>query len=209
MDVISSAPSFDLTDADHVLARIDGEWASFYFSDPIRPRPEVVFPGAFNPVHVGHKRIAAVAASLLGQSVDIELSATNVDKRALSAEETVRRAAQFPLDRTLWITLAPTYVMKARIFDGATFLIGADTAVRIADPKYYGQSRRSRDDAIAEISDLGCRFLVFGRVADGRFLALAELQLPETMRRICDEVPEELFREDVSSTQLRRQQSGR
>jgi hypothetical protein len=152
--------------------------------------------------------MVSIATSILRQPVDIEFSATNVDKGALSVAETVQRAAQFPLDQTVWITLAPTFVRKARIFGGATFVIGADTAARIADPKYYGQNPRLRDDAIAEITDLGCRFLVFGRVAGGRFLTLTDLQLPEALRRLCGEVPEQLFREDVSSTQLRQEQSG-
>jgi hypothetical protein len=76
---------------------------------------------------------------------------------------------------------------------------------RIAEPKYYGGEKARRDEAIAEIATRGCRFLVFGREMDGRFLTLGELNLPESLRRLCDEVPEAEFRDDVSSTELRAQ----
>jgi hypothetical protein len=41
---------------------------------------------------------------------------------------------------------------------------------------------------------------------DGRFRVLSDLNLPEPLARLCDEIPEGVFRHDVSSTELRRQQ---
>jgi hypothetical protein len=148
--------------------------------------------------------MAETATSLLGQPVNFELSVTNVDKTALSAREVARRVRQFPDDQTIWITLAPTFVLKARFFRGACFLIGVDTAQRLADPRYYGRSATRRDESIAEIARRGCRFLVYGRAQRGRFQSLTDLPLPEALLRLCDEVPSELFRADISSTQLRR-----
>ena len=46
---------------------------------------------------------------------------------------------------------------------------------------------------------------MFGRVRDSKFETLADLSLPDSLRTLCDEVPEAAFREDISSTELRQQ----
>jgi hypothetical protein len=94
-------------------------------------------------------------------------------------------------------------VEKSELFPHATFIVGIDTLVRIADPKYYDGDPSKRDAAIAEIASRGCRFLAFGRVIDGEFKVLSDLTLPPAIAAICDEVPAAEFREDVSSTELR------
>jgi len=104
----------------------------------------------------------------------------------------------------VWLTRAATFAEKAVLFPGSLFVIGADTIVRIADPQYYGQDPRARDQAIAHIADQGCRFLVFGRVVSGEFQSASELKLPADLLAICQEVSEDEFRDDVSSTELRR-----
>ncbi len=76
--------------------------------------------------------------------------------------------------------------------------------LRIAEPRYYNDDAAVRDEAIFEIADRGGRFLVFGREVNGRFLTLGDLGLPPELRRLCDEVPGSAFREDVSSTELRK-----
>ena len=58
--------------------------------------------------------------------------------------------------------------------------------------------------AIAEIAARGCRFLVFGRQVSGCFCTLADLSLPAELVALCDPVPENEFRSDISSTELRR-----
>jgi hypothetical protein len=45
---------------------------------------------------------------------------------------------------------------------------------------------------------------VFGRFLNGKFTTMSNVELPAALRRLCDEVPESAFREDVSSTELRR-----
>lgn len=175
--------------------------------------PQAVFPGAFNPRHAGHERMANVAAQVLGVPVDWELSVLNVDKPPLDYLEVSRRLAQHPAGRCVWLTRAPTFARKAELFPGATFIVGADTIVRIADPHYYGGDPRARDAAIEQIARHGCRFLVFGRVAPsgggvadraaGAFITLAQLVLPPSLQALCREIPAEQFREDISSTELR------
>ncbi len=72
--------------------------------------------------------------------------------------------------------------------------------VRIGQAKYYGNDPAAAEAAFAKIAKRGCRFLVFGRVVDGKFQTLADLPLPDSLRKLCDEVPLDEFREDISST---------
>jgi nicotinic acid mononucleotide adenylyltransferase len=168
--------------------------------------PKAVFPGAFNPLHDGHRRMAEIAARRLNEPVQFEISVHNVDKLPLDYTEMELRAAQFDRSRLpLWFTRAPTFEEKSAIFPGATFIVGADTLVRIGQACYYHNDPAAADAAIAEIAERGCRFLVFGRLVHGKFQTLDDLALPASLRKLCDEVPAEEFRADVSSTELRRQ----
>jgi nicotinic acid mononucleotide adenylyltransferase len=162
-----------------------------------------IFSGAFNPLHEGHLRMAEIAAKRLGVPVQFELSIENVDKPPLDYTEMEQRLAQFAQrSLPLWFTRAPTFEEKSGLFSGATFVVGADTLERIGQAKYYG-SAAAAETAFANIAKRGCRFLVFGRKLKGDFKTRQELAIPESLRRLCDEVPEAEFREDISSTELR------
>jgi hypothetical protein len=169
------------------------------------PRPRLLFPGAFNPPHEGHAEMATIAERRLGASLAWELSVANVDKPPLDfisiRDRLVALAAVQP-PRPVAVTNAASFREKAALFPDATFVVGADTAARLAEPRYYGSIER-RDDAIREIAAYGCRFLVFGRNIDGGFQSLERLDLPPGLRDICLGVPAAEFREDISSTQLR------
>ena len=123
----------------------------------------VLFPGAFNPLHAGHRRMAELAAEIVGAPVEFEMTILNVDKPPLDYVEIERRLVQFGASETVWLTRTPTFVEKSTQFPGATFVVGADTIRRIAEPRYYGGNVKGRDAAIEEIARRGCRFLVFGR----------------------------------------------
>jgi len=163
----------------------------------------VIFPGAFNPLHAGHRRIMEVAQELLGLPAEPEISILNVDKPPLDYFEIGRRTAQFEPWRTVWLTRLPTFEEKSRQFPRATFLVGVDTLRRIADPKYYGNDPAACIAALERIVARGCRFLVFGRLIGERFITLEHLHVPDVLRSVCRAVPETQFREDVSSTQMR------
>jgi hypothetical protein len=164
--------------------------------------PKAVFPGAFNPPHEGHRKMAEIARAMLGCDVAMEISIENVDKPPLDFIEIDERLRWLPPQESVWLTRAPIFVKKAELFPGATFVVGADTMERIGEERYYG-SAAGLAAAIEGIAAHGCRFLVFGRVHDGRFRTLADLALPESLARLCQAVPENAFREDVSSTELR------
>ena len=172
--------------------------------------PHCLLPGSFNPVHEGHRRMLATAAIRLGTASGLgpgagtgaafELAIVNPDKPPLSPEDAAERLAGFAGDEAVWLTRAPTFPEKARIFPGATFAVGVDTIARIAEPRYYG----GPEGLARAIALLGrCRFLVFGRRAGTGFATLASTALPAALRALCDGVSEAEFRADISSTELR------
>jgi hypothetical protein len=166
--------------------------------------PPAVLPGSFNPLHEGHRRLAAVAAEILGQPVAFELSVDNVDKPSLSVPEVHHRLRQFAGAAPVWLTRAPTFRQKAALFPGTVFVIGADTAWRLAQRKYYGDDEGQRCAAFDFIRQHNCRFLVAGRVdAAGRFLGLSDIELPAACLDLFMAIPAERFRHDLSSTELR------
>jgi hypothetical protein len=170
------------------------------------PPPAVLLPGAFNPVHEGHRGMRAAAARLAGGPAAYELSVANVDKPALTAEEVRRRLAQFTWHAPLCLTRAPTFAEKAALFPGVAFAVGADTAARIVSPRYYQDSEERLAEALESIRRHGCRFLVAGRVdSGGRFLTLADVPIPPAHRDLFSPIPPDEFRLDLSSTQLRDQ----
>ena len=181
------------------------EWRELLTGDrqqTLETRPSVLFPGSFNPMHEGHLAMAAVAQTLTGQAVTLEISAFNVDKPPIDYIEFRRRSEQDRGPYALTFTNAPTFVEKARIFPGVTFVVGIDTITRIGEPRYYG-GPEERDAALDELAELECRFLVFGRSAEGLFQTLGDVGIPDRLAALCDSVPEATFRSDVSSTALR------
>lgn len=166
--------------------------------------PRVLLPGAFHPLHEGHLQMAAVASRKFARPAEFEISVINVDKPPLEVSDLRQRTAQFSAEQRLWLTRAPTFLQKAKLFPGAVFAVGADTIVRIGDPKYYGHDRQAWEAAINAIASRGCTFVVFGRRLEDRFETLGDLEIPENLARLCREVPEAEFRRDISSTELRR-----
>ena len=162
---------------------------------------EAVLPGAFNPIHDGHRRMRADAVRRLGLRVGYELSIANVDKPPLDYQEINTRLEQFEAGEVL-LTNAPTFVDKARALGSVVFVVGADTMRRVAEPRYYG-GLEMRDAAIEELAALGCRFLVYGRLDAGVFRTLSDLALSPALAAISSGVPESEFRNDLSSTALR------
>ncbi|MFP6817037.1 MAG: hypothetical protein VB949_15405 [Pseudomonadales bacterium] len=162
---------------------------------------KLLFPGAFNPLHHAHQSMLDIAESKTGLTGAYELSIINVDKPILDYVEIETRLQQF--NNPVWLTRLPTFLDKARFFPGASFIVGTDTVTRIIDPIYYC-SGSARDEALAEIVDLGSRFIVFGRLIGRTFHSLSDLNLPSGFRTICDEVSEQEFHEPISSTELRK-----
>ena len=166
--------------------------------------PTVLFSGAFNPLHTGHRRMAETAETMLGARVHFEIPIINADKPPLDYCELEYRLGQFEADQPVLLTRAATFEAKSALFHGVTFVVGVDTLRRIASPTYYGNDPATQQAALKRLADRGCRFLVFGRDMGTGFMRLGDLDLPECLRAICREVPADVFREDISSTALRR-----
>ncbi len=167
----------------------------------------LVFPGSFDPLHEGHLRMAAIAEEIAERPLAFELSVANVDKPALDYVEIAARVGQFTA-RPLWLTGAATFIEKLELFPQATFVMGADTFVRLADPRYYGGSAEAAAEAARRIAAAARGLIVFGRERAGVFAEPAKLDVPAPLRDVAYCVSEREFRLDISSTALRRRAGG-
>ena len=165
--------------------------------------PGALLPGSFSPLHLGHRGLAQAAGKITGTEVVFELSVTNVDKPALEEAEILDRLAQFTDGETVVLTRAETFFKKARLFPGRQFVVGWDTAIRLVAPRYYSDDPSAMMVALAEMLAAGTKFLVAGREDDGVFKTLTEVPVPQGFDGLFKDVPEDQFREDISSTQLR------
>jgi hypothetical protein len=185
-------------EVDRVTAQPDGQMT---LSAPQCP---VLLPGSFNPMHAGHVLLARVAEELRQQPLAFEISVINVDKPPLAAETVRHRLTQFAWKSPVELTRAPTFVEKSRLFPRTTFVIGADTAERLVQPKYYGDDAARMLVALEEIGSSGGNFLVaVRRDAGGRLRALIDIPVPRRFADLFSEIPEQLFRLDTSSSEIR------
>lgn len=197
-----------------------------------RREVRLLYPGSFRPLHWGHTELARAAVSVArthfsalrqetaptatitaahsgsggGDTVTYEIAASIIDKGAVSAADLAARVAQFTArGRRVAVTTTSLVVDKARLFPGHGFIVGVDTAARILDPKYYeGGSEAGMVAALRrEIGGRECYFVVGGRAVGSAWEELGSLSVPEAVRDLFIAVPEESFRVDISSTELR------
>ena len=156
----------------------------------------VLFPGAFNPPHVGHFRIAEEVPDR--GPVVFHVTVDPPHKPALSFTEMVERAARLRGRDRMLTEGDALYLDKARRFPGRAIVIGADALARMFDP-CWGQPV---EPMLAEFQSLGTRFFVVGRLVDGQFRS------PDDVRALVPEPFRALFqplagRWDISSSQIR------
>ena len=187
MSPVSMRPVFDTAPYKHCVGEHNGK---------------LLVPGSFNPIHHGHTTLLETAQQITGRAGAFELSVLNADKPPLGHLTIAERLAQF--EHPVWLTNTPNFVDKAVLFGGCIFALGTDTMRRIAEPRFYPGGKTGLRRAISQFADLDTRFLVFGRIDGQEFMELDDLKLPDGLLDLCDEVTEEQYRVDISSTELRR-----
>ena len=177
---------------------LDGAWAS-----AVERGSRLLIPGSFNPLHEGHERLAVAAGRLSGRRPSLELSVENVDKPSLQRVDIEGRLAAIRGRFSVIMTRAPTFLQKARLFSGCHFAIGYDTATRLLQGAYYEGGEQGMVAALEEFRTGEHCFWVAGRLQEGKYLALADIDVPAGFAALFAPIPEEDFRVDISSTELR------
>jgi hypothetical protein len=161
-----------------------------------------VVSGAFHPLHDGHLGLAGAAQRHLGRPVAFELAVANADKPMVEIAEAHRRAAQFAGRGPLLLTRAARFDEKAALMPDSVFVLGADTAARVLEPRFY-REEGGLDAAMDALRAAGGRFLVAGRRSAGGFLTLADIAVPSRHADLFEALPASAFRADVSSSEIR------
>jgi len=156
--------------------------------------------GSFNPLHQGHRRMRDAAAEILQAEARFELTLRNAEKPPLDYLSLQARARQFSSGELL-LTSAPTFSEKAELLPGSRFVIGWDTAVRVLEHRFYPGGQL--ESALEQLAERECGFLVAARRVKGTLQTLSDLVIPSRYRDLFQEIPPELFEEDVSSTEIR------
>ena len=167
--------------------------------------PELIFPGSFNPFHSGHKEMSKLAESKTGLGLAYEICIQNADKPPLSYHEIERTLSQFDQKNHWVLTKAGKFTDKAALFPNSVFIIGADTLNRILDEKFY-LNRKDMLDQLDLFNSHNINFLVFGRKIRNSFIDLESVSVPEHISNRFSGFGEEIFRDDISSTKIRKEQ---
>ncbi|WP_440953244.1 hypothetical protein [Methanococcoides sp. FTZ1] len=170
----------------------------------VADRPEVIFSGSFNPCHQNHIIMARQAYQKLGKKVHFEISITNVDKPPIdliSLQERLDSLREYG-DRdflgNIYLTVAPLFIQKVKLFENATFIIGADTANRLFKTRYYRNEEDMRN-MLAEFREKNIHFLVFRRKEVG-------LNIEQEISDLCEVVPLEEYEDNgTSSSAIRKE----
>lgn len=159
----------------------------------------LILSGSFNPLHNGHIKLLEASKNMTKLEPFFEISISNVDKRNISLEDLNSRISQFYNIGKILITNSATFEDKSNLFKKSIFVIGYDTAVRILDNKYYEKDMK---ESLSNIKKNECSFLVTGRKINGKYKYLNDLEI-EDYKGLFSIIPEENFRLDISSTEIR------
>ncbi len=163
-----------------------------------------ILSGSFNPLHKGHLELAKAAQKQLKKPVDFELPLINAEKAGINLVETLKRTRQFLGKANLYLTQAPLFSDKTTIFPKGTFIVGADTAIRLLETRFYQNSEEQMFASFNTLRQAGCCFMVAGRLVRGQFVSLRGIEVPKNLKDLFLELPEDNFRLDISSGEIRK-----
>ena len=160
-------------------------------SQPSRGR--TIYPGAFNPPHAGHFEIAKKTNAVFS------IEAVSPHKGSLGLHELLQRAKLLKGHEILFTFNQSLYVDKSNHFPGCPLVIGADSFVRMLDPKWGPDPV----NLLREMTVNDTRIYVVGREVNGKYMSADEaISLVPESATCYDIVPVD-GRWDLSSTQLR------
>lgn len=159
--------------------------------------------GTFNPPHEGHYGLADSFRRTHGRNVVFEIGTNPPHKAPPTVQDLLKRAKMLRGRDALFSKDIPMYLDKARAFPKMPLLIGADTMVRMLDPK-WGVDIQSM---LEEMTKLGTTFYVSGREIDGKFTTCDDIvgAFPYNLLNYVSLFKTLKGRWDISSSQLRAQ----
>jgi len=132
-----------------------------------------LLPGAFNPPHAGHEKMADVTTAHLGREPVFSVCSTMpaAHKGDLTVQDMLERARALRHRSVIFTEGDPLFIDKARAFPGRPIVIGADALARLLDPQWGADPLA----VLGEMQKLGTTLFVFDRPIDGHMLTGKEV----------------------------------
>jgi len=162
-----------------------------------------LMPGTFNPPHEGHFGMADSFRRKHGRNVVFEIGSNPPHKEPPTVQDLLKRAKLLRGRDAFFSVDMPLYLQKAQTYPGVPLLVGADTLLRMLDPKWGINPR----ELIQQLIHVQTTLFVGGRTVDGKFTTRNDIVNgldPKITKGFDMRVFQELEgRWDISSTELR------
>ena len=169
-----------------------------------------LYPGSWNPLHLGHLSIVHYLEDKYKEQVLFELCTHPYDKAPLTSEEVSKRTNQFfLLGRRIFTSIHTSFLAKAidknfylqhsHVNETKYFIVGYDTIKRIDDKKYYFNSEVEKIRCLDIISRDRWKFIVMPR--NGK----CDEDLSDRIKEMCI-FERDYVGPDISSTEIRNRQ---